>query len=97
MMFAFRCSILQYDDNVYTTKHFYCTNWKSIFSFYEIFWVPVGTNNVWFFSKAIVYRYYIQDPVMVAQWVERWARNQKVLGSRPATAMLSFGDWFTQP
>jgi hypothetical protein len=36
-------------------------------------------------------------PAVVARWLERWARNQKVPGSRPATAMSSFGDWFTQP
>jgi hypothetical protein len=33
-------------------------------------------------------------PAMMAQWLERGARNQKVPGS---TAMSSLGDWFTQP
>jgi hypothetical protein len=34
---------------------------------------------------------------MMAQWLARRARNHKVPVSRPATAMSSLGDWFTQP
>jgi hypothetical protein len=35
-------------------------------------------------------------PAIMAQWLERRARNHKVPGSRPATAMSLLGDWFTQ-
>jgi hypothetical protein len=37
------------------------------------------------------------NPAIMAQWLEHRARNHKVPGARPATAMSLLGDWFTQP
>ena len=36
-------------------------------------------------------------PAVMAQWLGCRTRNHKVASSSPATAMSSFGDWFTQP
>ena len=46
---------------------------------------------------------YTSDPqiaiysAVMAQWLGYMTRNHKVASSSPATAMSSFGDWFTQP
>jgi hypothetical protein len=37
------------------------------------------------------YNIFIGDPALVAQWLERWARIQKVPGSRPATVCRHLG------
>ena len=37
------------------------------------------------------------NPAVMAQWLGCRTRNHKVASSSPATAMSSFGDWFTQP
>ena len=37
------------------------------------------------------------DPAVMAQWLGCRTRNHKVASSSPATAVSSFGDWFTQP
>jgi hypothetical protein len=61
-----------------------------------------GATNVILTSHQVSssYKFYYNNhkhPAMIAQWLERLARNHKVPGSRPATAMSSLGDWFTQP
>ena len=49
----------------------------------------------WHFESTV--RYAKLNPAVMAQWLGCRTRNHKVASSSPATAMSSFGDWFTQP
>jgi hypothetical protein len=69
--------------------------WLKIESYY---WSPVSSMIVLLnqYTSSLSCRF-ISYPAIMGQWLKRSARNQKVPGSRPATAMSLLGDWFTQP